>query len=766
MPKVLQSTPTSEGQDYQSDQQQINRFTNNDSTVSRIASSLVFFGAVSLNPGISWAQAAAEPGEESVEISDLSMQDLLDPNVTTASRLSEKATEAPATVYVVTKEDIHARGYSTLADVLKDVPGMETVEQYYSEQGTLVAVRGVVGNNKIVLLINGMRVNPPGGEELMIRNDVSVRFAEQIEIIYGPGSTLYGQDAISAVINIKTKKPSDVRAEVLAGYGNNDTKEGFASFATRIREDSDTPITITGFASYRSSDLANLKDQYKDWWTIYQPYLANIPGRADQFYRHDLGYSVFARIESKNASLQAWFRESERSTTEGSGEGGTNPVLWWVPEAKWRDRALVVEGQYAMKLSNHLTLRSIPTFNRYEVDPKSRYVFPNGMGGLYLNDFKYGIGTSAQLEEKFDFDFGEATRFALGFVGTHYDVIPKTSVPGGADPDLDIVSQAGTLSYYRVANDPNSRVDLHRAIDLHYRNIGVYGEGSHRIMESLKVIAGLRADFNSRYSTAPISPRAAVVYNGLGGKLALKYIFSMAYVAPAPYFGQNVFDNGVQISAPNPDLKPEKATSNEINATFKTNKLLMSASGYYNYQSNLLVTAQSELPETIAEQKVFLNLDGTGERLVRHSINLGNSQAYGADVFGRYNTGPISSWASYSYVDFKRTLGAEKSGLQQISHHNVRAGLTLSLLSSKILITPSLVLRSTPANLTATYDVPGVKMKTPYEVNFNALYAPIKYVDVFVTMRNITNNKYALRGVSGPALQEPIWGIAGVRLKY
>ena len=99
----------------------------------------------------------------------------------------------------------------------------------------------------------------------------------------------------------------------------------------------------------------------------------------------------------------------------------------------------------------------------------------------------------------------------------------------------------------------------------------------------------------------PVSPRAALVYNGLGGKLALKYIFSMAYVAPAPYFGQNVFDNGVQISGPNPDLKPEKATSNEINATFKTSKLLVSASGYYNYQSNLLVTAQSELPETIAE---------------------------------------------------------------------------------------------------------------------------------------------------------------------
>src|SRR2546421_3171387 len=178
-------------------------------------------------PGRAWAQPAQpEPNPESVEISDISLQDLLNPSVSTASRMIEKATEAPATVYVVSKEDIQSRGYSTLADVLKDLPGMETVEQYYSEQGTLVPVRGVVGNNKIVLLINGMRVNPPGGEELMIRSDVSVRFADQIEVIYGPGSTLYGQDAISAVINIKTRRPGDATVEVVGGYGLYGTKQG------------------------------------------------------------------------------------------------------------------------------------------------------------------------------------------------------------------------------------------------------------------------------------------------------------------------------------------------------------------------------------------------------------------------------------------------------------------------------------------------------------------------------------------------------------
>lgn len=83
---------------------------------------------------------------------------------------------------------LRARGYSVLSDVLRDLPGRETVEQYFSEVGTAVGVRGFTGNNAIVLLVNGMRVNPPGDEELMLRRDISVRGADRVEVRYGPGS--------------------------------------------------------------------------------------------------------------------------------------------------------------------------------------------------------------------------------------------------------------------------------------------------------------------------------------------------------------------------------------------------------------------------------------------------------------------------------------------------------------------------------------------------------------------------------------------------
>ena len=104
-------------------------------------------------------------------------------------------------------------------------------------------------------------------------------------------------------------------------------------------------------------------------------------------------------------------------------------MLFFVPEARWRDRSLVVEGQHALPFSDSVALHSILTFNRYEIDPDSRYVFPNGMGGLFLDDFKYAIGTSASLEEKLDIRLGSRARLVVGAVATNYDIIPKTTVP-------------------------------------------------------------------------------------------------------------------------------------------------------------------------------------------------------------------------------------------------------------------------------------------------------------------------------------------------
>jgi outer membrane receptor protein involved in Fe transport len=694
----------------------------------------------------------------------LSLGQLMDPSITTASRTLERATEAPATVYVITAGDIRARSYFTLADVLKDLPGMETIENYYSELGTLVPVRGVVGNNKIVLLINGMRVNPPGGEELMIRSDVDVRFADQIEVIYGPGSTLYGQDAISAVINIKTRRPGDATFEVMGGYGLNDTKEAYASFARTFFRSSDLPVSVTAYVAGRDADLSNFRQDFPAWWQKYDSYLANID-RAGPPVRGDLGMNGFVRLESQQTSLQAWYRESVRSSSEGRGSTGPTPVLFFVPEARWRDRSLVVEGQNALNFSENVTLHSTLTFNRYELDPRSRYVFPDSMGGLFLDDYKYAVGTSAALEEKLDLEITASTRLMVGAVAANYDVVPKATVPGGANTRGDVVLQSGSLTYYTRAGDPTSRVDLPRTVNLQYQQFGAYVEGAHRFSANLRAIAGVRADASTRFSAIPVSPRAALIVQGFDGRLALKYVFSMAYVAPSPSFIYNIYDNGGQIGIGNPELKPERARSNEFNISWRSEFLLLSGSAYYNEQSDLLTISQSGAPETLVAPMVFVRPDGTGPRRLAQSVNLGTSKGMGSDLFFRFSTARISGWGSYSYVDFKRTLGPMVSGLPQISRHNVRVGGTLAILEN-LSLTPSLVLRSSPENLPDSYRDAGVSLQMPYEINVSALFTPVEALDLLVTVRNASFRRYALRGIAGPALQEPRWALAGLRLRY
>jgi outer membrane receptor protein involved in Fe transport len=713
---------------------------------------------------------ASEPSSTATQnlgvpgMAPLSLGQLIDPSITTASRILERATEAPATVYVVTAGDIRARGYSSLADVLKDLPGMETVEQYYSELGTLVPVRGVVGNNKIVLLINGMRVNPPGGEELMIRSDVDVRFADQIEVIYGPGSTLYGQDAISAVINIKTRLPGDATVEMMGGYGQYDTKEAYASFARTFFRNSDLPVSVTAYVAGRDADLSNFRRDFPQWWSKYDRYLAPI-NRDGPPVRGDLGLNTFVRLESRQTSLQAWYRESARSSSEGRGETGTSPVLYFVPEARWRDRSLVVEGQNALSFAETVTLHSTLTFNRYELDPQSRYVFPDGSGGLFLGDYKYAIGTSAALEEKLDLQLTPSFRLMVGGVATTYDVIPKTTVPGGADTRRDVVLQAGSLSYYTEAGNPESIVTLQRTVNLKYQQLGAYLEGAYNFNDNIRAIAGVRADRNTRFEVVPISPRAALIVQGLGGRLALKYIFSMAYVSPSPAFAWNVYDNGGLIGKDNPNLNPERARSNEANISWRTEYLLLSGSAYYNEQSDLLIISQSGAPETVVSPMVFVNADGTGPRRLAQSVNLGSSKAMGFDAFFRFSTSRVSGWGSYSYVDFKRTLGSAVSGLPQISRHNVRVGTTLAIFKS-LSVTPSLVLRSTPENLPDSYRGAGVSLRMPWEINVSALFTPVEPLDLMVTVRNASFRHYALRGIAGPALQEPGSVMGGLRVRY
>src|SRR5580698_8745767 len=162
---------------------------------------------------------------DSAKLDELSLKDLLNLKITTASKISQESDKAAATVIVITAEQIKIRGYQSLLDVLQDLPDMKVDDKLYTLALNNFTMRGIPGQDKFILLLDGVRISSPTNEAMPIFENYPVNLASQIEIVYGPASALYGADAVSGVINIITKKlPANkdmiVDANAMAGsYG-------------------------------------------------------------------------------------------------------------------------------------------------------------------------------------------------------------------------------------------------------------------------------------------------------------------------------------------------------------------------------------------------------------------------------------------------------------------------------------------------------------------------------------------------------------------
>jgi outer membrane receptor protein involved in Fe transport len=734
---------------------------------SRYAAAPASFSAVDF---VQPADEAVLPEAEAdlaplLELEQLLSQPVLTPveqlaqtEITAASRIPERGSDAPATVYLITKEDIRNRGYSNLRDVLRDVPGMETIDFYQTEKGTLVPVRGVVGNNKIIFLVNGMRVNPPGGEEMMLRSDFSVRMAERIEIVYGPGSMIWGQDAISAIVNVITRE-SDA-GEVLSSYGQRDFYEGFAGISTTLGCNPCNPIRITAFFAATHSGLTDLSKEYPAWWAGFNTAQVGAP---DSPRRWDEGYNAFFRIENNESSFQAWFRDSSRS----SAEGRARPVLYYVDEAIWRDQSFVMEAKNRHEFTDRASLTSKVVYNYYEIAPETRYVFKASPTELFYDDFKYGVGSGAWVTELLTLEFSERFTLMLGFEAAFFDIIPKATIPGGADPSQSIVPQGGAFTYYTgdPLSPPLTENTVPRVTNLTYQNFGYFLQSRFALTDSLSVVGGFRIDHNTRYSDHAVSPRAALIYHNDAQNLTLKYIYSQAFVGPAPYFGYNVFLNSVQLNTSNPNLEPETADSHEINLTWFGENTMLGSSVYFNSQQNLFLPGELRLPVNILpESPVYLDEAGTDPRILTQSANGGDNTVFGFDLYGRYEADRLSLWTSYSYVDVHNVTEGVESGLPQISRHNFRLGFTWDILDN-LKLTPSVIYRSTPENIVDTQDL-AKELRNPTVFNLYLLYTPWKNIDVFADFRNVADRRYALQGVGGPTPKEIFHASTGVRWRF
>jgi len=170
-----------------------------------------------------WAQAAAVE-LAALDLRSMSLEELSRIEITSASRRAEPLSQAPTSVFVITAEDIRRSGATNLPEALRLAPNLHVARA--SSYGYAISARGLNGTaaNKLLVLIDGRSVYTPlySGVFWDVQ-EVVLEDVERIEVISGPGGTLWGVNAVNGVINVITRSAADTQGTLVAGgIGNQD----------------------------------------------------------------------------------------------------------------------------------------------------------------------------------------------------------------------------------------------------------------------------------------------------------------------------------------------------------------------------------------------------------------------------------------------------------------------------------------------------------------------------------------------------------------
>jgi outer membrane cobalamin receptor len=253
--------------------------------------------------------AAPQDGPQLVELDLEQLMQLEVDEVVGASRRAQSVSEAPSSVTVLTAAQIRDHGYRTLAEALRSVPGLHvTNDRNYS----YLAVRGYFApgdyNSRVLVLVDGHRLNYGvyGGAGIGFEAPVDVTSLERIEVIRGPGSSLYGSNAYFAVVNLVTKRGGAAEGLAIdAEAGEWDTFLGRVSWGSKFEGGSELFLSARSYVS----DGATL---------FYDEYAAGPWGGLARHGDYEQAQQMQARWDSGSWSVSAGFVWREKGIPTGS----------------------------------------------------------------------------------------------------------------------------------------------------------------------------------------------------------------------------------------------------------------------------------------------------------------------------------------------------------------------------------------------------------------------------------------------------------------
>jgi len=211
---------------------------------------ICFVAALLFSPAQARAQALTAEALMDMPLEQLAKVEVL---ITGSSKYAEKESETASVVEVITAEDIRTYGYRTLADALN---GLHGLYKNNDRNFTTMGVRGFLftgtANSRILITVDGRRMNENVFDSAYVGEEftVDMDLVDHIEYISGPGSSVYGANAMMGVVNVVTKKGSDINGtQIAASAGSYNTGAGRATYGKKLDNGADVLISASGFQS-------------------------------------------------------------------------------------------------------------------------------------------------------------------------------------------------------------------------------------------------------------------------------------------------------------------------------------------------------------------------------------------------------------------------------------------------------------------------------------------------------------------------------------
>lgn len=470
-----------------------------------------------------------------------SLEDLGNIKVSSASLHEQSLQDAPASVTVITAEEIRKHGYRTLAEALSFVRGF-----YLSYDGTynLVGLRGfgVPGDwdRRVILLINGhstmdniFDMNCFYGQDFPL--DMSL--IQRIEVVRGPNSALYGSNGVLAVINIITQNPK-------SGSGGMVRMETGSLGEKKLQTSVGIPLGNEAAMMLSASAFNDSGAQ-----SIYFPQLAEAESNNAVANRMDgqRGYHLFADATWRNWELMAVLGDRVK----------IQPISWGLPifndrGTRAEDSRGFVDLSYTKSWENDREFRWRVFYDAYR----------------YRGTYRYSLEDA--IEDNRERDYGD-------WIGSQVSYRRRALGPGSITIGADFKGDLRALqNAYDVQPEPKEFLRVNRR-DL---ASGVFAQQEWSLGRRWKLDLGGRFDW-THYRSSSFSPRGAVIFQP-SSKSTYKFLVGRGFRNPSAY--EMFFDDGGISARQNTSLRPETASSFEFVAERRLPFGLEALASVYRYR--------------------------------------------------------------------------------------------------------------------------------------------------------------------------------------